>query len=163
VFATLAYWARSLGRQDRLTAQGAALGAWAARAAGQMAADGDMAAAREMAGTDGAPGQASSPASAGLSLLALAVAAGAPVPQAGAGGWGPCRPRPDHRQGGQVRAGYRHPPALHGVVVLQRALAAGADPPVVLHASAPGVLAGAGHLVGLNGVCQFAAAGPGRP
>ena len=41
VFAVLAYWARSLGRRDRLTAQGEALGAWAAR---EMAATGDMAA-----------------------------------------------------------------------------------------------------------------------
>jgi hypothetical protein len=97
VFAVLAYWARSLGRRDRLTARGEALGAWAARAAREMAAAGDMAAtgeemaatgemaAGEMAATDGTLGRASAPASAGLARLALAVAAGAPVQVPGVG------------------------------------------------------------------------------
>ena len=75
-FVAPAYWARSLGRQDRLTGQGSALGAWAARVAG------DMAAAQAAAG--GAPGAATGPQSAGLSRLAWAVAAGVPVPLAGA-------------------------------------------------------------------------------
>src|SRR5215467_6547885 len=39
-FAVLASWARSVGRRDRLTAHGSALGAWAARAAGDIAAAG---------------------------------------------------------------------------------------------------------------------------
>ena len=106
VFAVLACWARSLGRQDRLTARGSALGAWAARAAGDMAAGdmtvaggmaaaGDVAAAGGMAagdvaagdltGVGGTPGLASAPALAGLSRLALAVAAGAPVQVPGTG------------------------------------------------------------------------------
>jgi len=42
-FVVPAVWARSVGRQDRLTARGAALGAWAARAAGDMTAAGRMA------------------------------------------------------------------------------------------------------------------------
>ena len=84
-FALLAYGARSLGRQDRLTAQGEALGAWAAQVAGEMPAAGESAAAGEMAAagklgtTDGTLGPASAPPPAGLSRLALAVAAGAPV------------------------------------------------------------------------------------
>jgi hypothetical protein len=94
VFAVLAYGARSLGRQDRLTAQGEALGGWAAQAvrempaagestagesaAGEMAA-GEMAAAGKTGATDGTLGPASAPPPAGLSRLALAVAAGAPV------------------------------------------------------------------------------------
>ena len=95
VFAVLAYGARSLGRHDRLTAQGEALGAWAAQAAGEMpaagesaagesaagesAAAGEMAAAGKMGTTDGTLGPASAPPPAGLSRLALAVATGAPV------------------------------------------------------------------------------------
>jgi len=74
VFVVLAVWARWVGRQDRLTARGAALGAWAARAAGDMAAPGDMAAAGRMAGL----------ASAELGRLAWAVAVGAPVQIPGA-------------------------------------------------------------------------------
>jgi hypothetical protein len=79
VFAVLACCARSVGRQDRLTAQGAALGAWGARAAGEMAAAGDKPAAGDKTAVDGTPGQASTSASAALSRLAMAVAAGAPV------------------------------------------------------------------------------------
>jgi hypothetical protein len=95
VSAVLAYGARSLGRQDRLTAQGEALGAWAAEAAremptagesaagesaaGESAAAGEIAAAGKTGATDGALGPASTPPPAGLSRLALAVAAGAPV------------------------------------------------------------------------------------
>jgi hypothetical protein len=97
VFAVLAYGARSLGGQERLTAQGEALGAWAARAAGEMPAAGgtstaeatstagempaagEMAAAGKMGASDGTLGPASAPPPAGLSRLALAVAAGAPV------------------------------------------------------------------------------------
>src|SRR5215467_2836114 len=67
-FAVLVSWARSVGRRDRLTAHGSALGAWAARAAGDIAAAG---------GTPGlGPVQ--------LSRLARAVAVGAPVPIPGA-------------------------------------------------------------------------------
>ena len=62
-----AYWAHSLGRQDRLTAHGSALGAWAARAAGDTAASG------------GTPGLASASSAAELGQLAWAVAAGVPV------------------------------------------------------------------------------------
>jgi hypothetical protein len=72
-FAVLAFWARSVGRQDRLTAQGAALGAWAARAAGDMTAE-NMTAGGRLAGL----------APAGLGQLAWAVAAGAPVQIPGA-------------------------------------------------------------------------------
>ena len=57
-FVVLAFWARSVGRRDRLTAQGAALGAWAARAAGEMPAAGGMAAAGEMAAAGGTAGLA---------------------------------------------------------------------------------------------------------
>jgi len=67
-FIVLAYWARSVGRQDRLTAHGSALGAWAARAAGDIAAAG------------GTP----SLEPAELSRLARAVAVGAPVQIPGA-------------------------------------------------------------------------------
>jgi hypothetical protein len=67
-FIVLACWARSVGRQDRLTAHGSALGAWAARAAGDIAAAG------------GTPGLGP----AELSRLAWAVAVGAPVPIPGA-------------------------------------------------------------------------------
>jgi Predicted membrane protein (DUF2207) len=119
VFAVLAYGARSLGRQDRLTAQGEALGGWAAQAArempaagesaagesaagesaatgeiaaagesaatgeiaaaGESAAAGEMAAAGKTGATNGTLGPASAPPPAGLSRLALAIAAGAPV------------------------------------------------------------------------------------
>jgi len=65
-FAVLAYWAHALGRQDRLTAHGSALGAWAARAASDLAAAGKS-----------SPPPISSPAE--LDRLAWAVAAGAPV------------------------------------------------------------------------------------
>jgi predicted membrane protein DUF2207 len=109
VFAVLAYWARSLGRRDRLTAQGEALGASAARAAREMAAAGEMAA------TDGTLDQASAPASAGLGRLALAAAAGAPVQVPGVGsalaaGLRPDRGRTEARTGssGQV-TGTRRP------------------------------------------------------
>jgi hypothetical protein len=71
-FALPAYWTHSLGRQDRLTARGSAVGAWAARAAGKMAAAWRT------------PGPASAPTSAELSQLAWAVAAGAPVQVPGA-------------------------------------------------------------------------------
>jgi len=74
-FAVLAYWARSVGRQDRLTAQGAALGAWAARAAGDVAAAGDIAAAGDVAAAGGTAGLAPPE----LGRLAWAVAAGVPV------------------------------------------------------------------------------------
>jgi hypothetical protein len=67
-FAVLASWARSVGRRDRLTAHGSALGAWAARAAGDIAAAG------------GPPGLGP----AELSRLARAVAVGAPVQIPGA-------------------------------------------------------------------------------
>ena len=92
-FVVLASWARSVGRQDRLTARGSALGAWAARAAGDMAA-GDMAAgdmaAGDMAAGDMAPGDMAAAGGtpalgpAELSRLAWAVAVGAPVPIPGA-------------------------------------------------------------------------------
>jgi hypothetical protein len=115
VFAVLAYWARSLGRRDRLTAQGEALGAWAARAGGEMAAAGEIAAAGDMEAPDSTPGQASAPASAGLGRLALAVAAGAPVQVPGVGpalaaGVRPGRGRTGARTGnsGQV-TGTRRP------------------------------------------------------
>jgi hypothetical protein len=65
-FAVPAYWAHALGRQDRLTAHGSALGAWAARAASDLAAAGEP-----------SPRPISSPAE--LGRLAWAVAAGAPV------------------------------------------------------------------------------------
>jgi len=65
-FAVPAYWAHVLGRQDRLTAHGSALGAWAARAASDLAAAGEP-----------SPPPISSPAE--LGRLAWAVAAGAPV------------------------------------------------------------------------------------
>jgi hypothetical protein len=65
-FAVPAYWAHALGRQDRLTADGSALGAWAARAAS------DLAAAAQPS-----PPPISSPAE--LGQLAWAVAAGALV------------------------------------------------------------------------------------
>jgi hypothetical protein len=65
-FAVPAYWAHALGRQDRLTAHGSALAAWAARAAGDLAAAGKP-----------SPSPISSPAE--LGQLAWAVAAGAPV------------------------------------------------------------------------------------
>jgi hypothetical protein len=119
--AVLACWARSVGRQDRLTARGAALGAWAARAAGdvaaagEMPAAGDVAAAGEMpaagdvAAAGGTPGQTFAPAPAGLSWLALAVAAGGPVQVPGvspalAAGARPRRGRPGARteNSGQV-------------------------------------------------------------
>jgi hypothetical protein len=77
-FAVLASWARSVGRQDRLTAYGSALGAWAARAAGDMT-PGDITAG-DMAATGGTPGLGP----AELSRLAWAVAVGAPVPIPGA-------------------------------------------------------------------------------
>jgi hypothetical protein len=67
-FAVLASWARSVGRRDRLTAHGSALGAWAARAALDVAAAG------------GTPGLGP----AELSRLAQAVAVGAPVQIPGA-------------------------------------------------------------------------------
>jgi hypothetical protein len=115
VFAVLAYWARSLGRRDRLTAQGEALGAWAARAAGEMAATGEIAAAGDMEAPDSTLGQASAPASAGLDRLALAVAAGAPMQVPGVGpalaaGVRPGRGRTGARTGnsGQV-TGSRRP------------------------------------------------------
>jgi hypothetical protein len=115
VFAVLAYWARSLGRRDRLTAQGEALGAWAARAGGEMAAAGEIAAAGDMEAPDSTPGQASAPALAGLGRLALAVAAGAPVQVSGVGpalaaGVRPGRGRTGARTGnsGQV-TGTRRP------------------------------------------------------
>ena len=115
VFAVLAYWARSLGRRDRLTAQGEALGAWAARAAGEMAAAGEIAAAGDMEAPDSTLGQASAPALAGLGRLALAVAAGAPVQVPGVGpalaaGVRPGRGRTGARTGnsGQV-TGTRRP------------------------------------------------------
>jgi hypothetical protein len=115
VFAVLAYWARSLGRRDRLTAQGEALGAWAARAGGEMAAAGEIAAAGDMEAPDSTPGQASAPALAGLGRLALAVAAGAPVQVPGVGpalaaGVRPGRGRTGARTGnsGQV-TGTRRP------------------------------------------------------
>jgi hypothetical protein len=72
-FIVLACWARSVGRQDRLTAHGSALGAWAARAAAGTVAAGDMAAT-------GTPGLGP----AELSRLAWAVAVGAPVQIPGA-------------------------------------------------------------------------------
>src|SRR5215831_6065216 len=71
-FALLAYWTHSLGRQDRLTAHGSALSAWAARAAGEMAAGWRT------------PSPAAAPTPAELSQLAWAVAAGAPVQVPGA-------------------------------------------------------------------------------
>src|SRR5215468_12489686 len=77
-FVVLASWARSVGRQDRLTAHGSALGAWAARAAGDMA-PGDMTPG-DMAAAGGTPGLGP----AELSRLAWAVAVGAPVPIPGA-------------------------------------------------------------------------------
>jgi Predicted membrane protein (DUF2207) len=97
-FAVLAYWARSVGRQDRLTAQGAALGAWAARAAGDMAAAGDIAPAGDMAaagdiaatgdiaaaGDMAAAGGTAGLAPPELGRLAWAVAVGAPVQIPGA-------------------------------------------------------------------------------
>ncbi|HYA50093.1 MAG TPA: hypothetical protein VEG33_02865, partial [Streptosporangiaceae bacterium] len=85
-FAVPASWARSVGRRDRLTAHGSALGAWAARAVG------DIAAAR------GTPGLGP----AELSRLARAVAVGAPVPIPGASPGLATRPRP-----GRARAGGR--------------------------------------------------------
>jgi hypothetical protein len=97
VFVVLACWAGSVGRQDRLTAQGAALGAWAARAAGDVTAAGDTAAPGGTAagGTVGAGGPAAPGgmaaawgmaglAPAELGGLAWAVAAGAPVQVPGA-------------------------------------------------------------------------------
>jgi hypothetical protein len=68
-FAALAFWARWVGRQDRLTAHGEALEAWATRAAGERAARGGMTAAGGIAGL--APAE--------LGRLAWAVAAGAPI------------------------------------------------------------------------------------
>jgi Predicted membrane protein (DUF2207) len=66
------YWVYSLGRQDRLTVHGSALGAQAARAAGDMAA------------AAGAPGPMAVSSPAELRQLAWAVAAGAPVQIPGA-------------------------------------------------------------------------------
>jgi len=94
VFAVLASWARSVGRQDRLTAHGSALGAWAARAAGDMA-PGDMAAA------GGTPGLGP----AELSRLAWAVAVGAPVPIPGAARGLATGVRPGRRRGGAQTSG----------------------------------------------------------
>ena len=71
-FAVPAYWVRSLGRRDRLTASGSALGAWAVRAAADVAA------------AAWTPGLAPAPSSAELSRLAHAVAVGAPVHVSGA-------------------------------------------------------------------------------
>ena len=89
-FAVLAVWARSVGRQDRLTARGAALGAWAARAAGDMAVARDMTVAEDGAAEDGvagdtaAGGRVAALASAELGRLAWAVAVGAPARVPGA-------------------------------------------------------------------------------
>jgi hypothetical protein len=87
-FAVLASWARSVGRRDRLTAHGSALGAWAARAAGDIAAAG------------GTPGL--EPAE--LSRLARAVAVGAPVQIPGASPGLAAGPRPGRGHAG-ARAG----------------------------------------------------------
>jgi hypothetical protein len=89
--ACLVHW---LGRQERLTAHGSALAAWAERAvAGTV---GEMAAAAGTAGTRGtrgaggagdaasAAGRVAASSPAGLRQLAWAVAAGAPVPIPGA-------------------------------------------------------------------------------
>ena len=99
-FAVLAYWARSVGRQDRLTAHGAALGAWAARAAGDMVAAGGTA----------------SLAPAELGRLAWAVAAGAPVEIPGATpglatGVRPGRGRAGARTGGSGQFTGTHRPS----------------------------------------------------
>jgi predicted membrane protein DUF2207 len=72
--AVLAFWARRVGRRDRLTAHGEALEAWATRAAGERAAAGGMTAAGGISGL--APAE--------LGRLAWAVAAGAPVQIPGA-------------------------------------------------------------------------------
>jgi hypothetical protein len=77
-FAVLAYGAHWLGRQDCLTAHGSALGAWATRAAVDMAAAGDM------AGAGGGLDAETLSSPAGLTRLAWAVAAGVPVPVPGA-------------------------------------------------------------------------------
>jgi len=77
-FAVLAYGAHWLGRQDCLTAHGSALGAWATRAAV------DMAAAWDTAGAGGGPDAEILSSPAGLTRLAWAVAAGAGVPIPGA-------------------------------------------------------------------------------
>ncbi len=61
-----AYWTHALGRQDRLTVQGSAVGAWATRAAGDMAAESVPALTSDSSPTE-------------LARLAWAVAAGAPV------------------------------------------------------------------------------------
>jgi hypothetical protein len=66
-FAVPAYWVHSLGRRDRLTARGSALGALAVGAAADVTA------------AAWTPGLASALSSAELSRLARAVAAGAPV------------------------------------------------------------------------------------
>jgi hypothetical protein len=80
-FLVAAYLVHRLGRQERLTAHGSALAAWADRAAGDTV--GEMpAAAGPAAGPATSLVAASSPA--GLRQLAWAVAAGAPVPIPGA-------------------------------------------------------------------------------
>jgi len=63
------YWVHSLGRQDRLTVRGSALGTWAAGVVGDTAA---------------APGPVTGSSPAGLRRLAWAVATGAPVQVPGA-------------------------------------------------------------------------------
>src|SRR5215469_6670883 len=88
-FAVPAYLVHALGRPDRLTAHGSAVGAWAVRVAGEVAAFAGPAGTGQAAGLMAASSQAgarqaagliaaSSPA--GLHQLATAVAVGAPVP-----------------------------------------------------------------------------------
>ena len=94
VFVVPAYLVHSLGRQDRLTAQGSAVAAWADRAvvrAGDRAvvragdrAVADVTVAGGPAATGQATGLAASASPAGLRQLAQALAAGAPVPVPGA-------------------------------------------------------------------------------
>jgi hypothetical protein len=88
-FAVPASWARSVGRRDRLTAHGSALGAWAAWAAGDIAAAG------------GTPGLGP----AELSRLARAVAVGAPVQIPGASPGLATGPRRGRGRAGAGRSG----------------------------------------------------------
>jgi hypothetical protein len=75
VFAVLAYGARSLGRQDRLTAQGEALGGWAAQAAREMPAAGESAAGESAAGESAAGESAAGESAAGEMAAAGEIAA----------------------------------------------------------------------------------------
>jgi hypothetical protein len=77
--AGLVHW---LGRRERLTAHGAALGAWADRAVGDTM--GEMPAPAGPAGAGPATGPVAASSPAGLRQLAWAVAAGVPVPIPGA-------------------------------------------------------------------------------